>query len=180
VLPKNEIELVMSINEYPGTIQSIQFVTRPMRSLSFSIEGERDTMIPLLLFFVDMVGRLKKFWMPDLFSYFTPLAIITDSKHRLRIAKIPNLYLHGKELLYLELADGSRVTRNIIEVIQGTNYTDLIFNTQVPEVEMPEISLCTLAYLGRLTQDTLDIEYTTDRLANTNLVFKELYEEYGD
>jgi hypothetical protein len=108
--------------------------------------------------------------------------ILFDTEQRIRINKLNNLYLHGKELLYIRLSNGDRITRLIQSYSQSTGeeeYTEFIVSS-LPEFDITEIRKCTLVYLGRLDQDSIDISFETDLFASCELSFVELLEEYDD
>jgi hypothetical protein len=169
---------------YPGTIHSLDFYREPARELKFTITGTKENIYPLLIFFADVQGRYKKFWMPDLFKAFNILEIVPGGTDILKVEKVSNITLHGGELLYLELNNGNRLSRNIKSITHEPTYTAIeITSLPIPALPLLPIAIgdikrCSLMYLGRFNQDSLDLTYDTDDLVSCVIEFIELAKEY--
>lgn len=180
VEPSKQRIIQVSDNIYPGTIHSLNFNRDPVKKLKFQITDTDTKLYTFLLFFADMCGRYKSFWMPDLFQRFTVEEIIFTLDKKVRITKLSNLYLHGHERLFILLRNGDRISRKIESMGQLENQTEIVVSTEIPEFDIADIALCSLIYLGRLDQDAIEIKYDSDKAANCEVSFVELLEEYSE
>lgn len=176
--PSQKREICVTDNIYDGTIHSLDFYRGPVKTIKFKLTDVDTRLYSILIFFSDMAGRAKKFWMADPFDLFTVNDIILDTEQRVRIEKLSNIYLHGKEVIYFELKNGDRITRAIDSYTQGSDYTEFVLHSTLPSFGVADVARCSLVYLGRFDQDNLDIDYDTDKVAHCDVSFIELLEEY--
>ena len=176
--PSEKSEILVAANIYPGSIHDISFYREPVKELQYTITDLDNKLYALLVAFADKVGRLKSFWVPDLFARFEPLSIALDGSY-IDIEKNEDLYLHGQERIFIRKTNDDRIARKIDHLEQLPLVTRLHLVTPITGLLISDIILCTLFYYCRFASDTLEIRYTTDTVASTNISFVELFEEYS-
>lgn len=176
--PSEKSEILVASNIYPGTIHDISFYHEPVKELQYTITDLETKLYALLVAFADKVGRLKSFWVPDLFARFTPLELALDGSY-IDILKNSDLYFHGQERIFIRKVNGDRIARKIDHLEQLPLVTRLHLVTPIASLDIADIEICTLFYYCRFGNDTLEIRYTTDKVASANVVFVELFEEYS-
>lgn len=174
--PSETLEPFVTADIYPGTIHSVYFHDEPPRKINFKISDYQTNLYPFLIFLADRVGRLKSFWLPDLFQRFTPVSIASDWLS-IQVEKLANLHLHGHERLFLRMANDDKVTRKIMSITQLTSTTQINFGTPISAINVEDIEHASFIYLGRFDQDEFDISYS-GRIPSVQFSFMEMLQEY--
>ena len=177
VKPKQKRDVAISASVEPGTVHYIHFFRDPVDTITIQITDLHTKLYPFLIYFADKVGRLKTFWLPDYSTRFL-ISQIDPSRFFIDIVKQADIYLHGKERIYIVLKNGDVITRKINSYEQMSDATRFFFSTQLPIFDQSDVDIFTLIFYVRFDMDAVDIEYLSGAAARTTVSFVELLMEY--
>ena len=181
--PLLDLMLTRNILNFPGTgfeLYSVSSMIPIIVEYEFLNMSKNDE-YSLLSFFARCSGRLRKFWLPIRKAYFNLASTIQPGATSITVTDSSFYDIHGGyERIYLELADGSMISRHVTDVAKGGNQTVVLtINTAMDRQVMPANVLCFgRLILCRLDNDSLTLNMITNAASKYSLRFYELVREY--
>lgn len=133
-------------------------------------------------FFMERMGRAERFWCPlwlNLFVMQTDIAAWTD-KVRIDPCGFSGAFVAGVNRLYIELNDGSRISRLIVSVTDEGTYEELTIATVFDQdIDIDDVAYCSLILLCRFDHDDLELDFVSADTCKTTLSLIELTHEYA-
>lgn len=166
-----------------GTVQIDTLDVGIVRSMSYQYSClNKEQQSDLEEFFFQRKGRYDRFWMPiwgNLFRLENPITAY-DLSIIIQDCGLSESVVNGQDRLYIELHDGSIITRKISSVIDLGNGTERInlVTYMDQDIVASDIAQFTRLLLCRFNQDELSFQYENTDIAITNLNMIELTQEY--
>ena len=160
-----------------GVVSIRPLTTDNARSIEYLFTNlSKENEFDLLTFFCQRYGRLKRFWLPVYYQEFTLKEDIDEGDTIFTPLDTGfNLIYKERERIYIELKDGSRITRKI------TGYSEVSFTVLTAfdrDIKTTDIRLMGFLLLARFDQDEIDMKYISASISECSIRFLELPKEY--
>jgi len=157
-----------------GAIGQLNYVYRGLsKAQQFAIES----------FFIQQRGRWARFWLPvwgNLFQLVTDIALYATYID-IKECGYRNILSSSRNRIYIELQDGSRISRRVNSITLGSNIERLNLNTVMDQtITRASISQFSFLFLVRFDQDEMELTYEGANCAEIDLSMAELVNEYDE